>query len=125
MTDNNVDDSKKLVGQVKWFNNKSGYGFISYKNENNELVDVFVHHTSINVENEQYKYLMVGEYIEFVLLPCQTGNHSVQAGLISGINGGKIMCETLRDLKIQKNNFKKEKTVQSSNKQSDSDIISV
>ena len=36
----------KHVGQVKWFNNKIGYGFITVLNEK-EQKDVFVHHQNV------------------------------------------------------------------------------
>ena len=36
----------RIIGQVKWFNHKSGYGFISVVSET-EMPDVFVHHSEI------------------------------------------------------------------------------
>ena len=48
-------------GIVKWFNNKSGYGFITLKTGPIEG-DIFVHHSSLSVNTEQYKYLVQGEY---------------------------------------------------------------
>ena len=47
----------RLVGQVKWFNNKAGYGFITV-GETNEERDLFVHHSEIRVVQTQYKYLV-------------------------------------------------------------------
>jgi CspA family cold shock protein len=46
-------------GQVKWFDNKKGYGFI----ENNEGEDIFVHYSNIVIEG--YKTLEKGELVEF------------------------------------------------------------
>jgi CspA family cold shock protein len=46
-------------GIVKWFNNKKGFGFI----EQEEGKDIFVHHTSINMEG--YKTLNEGERVTF------------------------------------------------------------
>ena len=54
-------DSVKETGCVKWFNNKSGYGFIS--SCDNGGCDVFVHHSSLVVKDEQYRYLVAGEYV--------------------------------------------------------------
>jgi CspA family cold shock protein len=46
-------------GQVKWFNEKKGYGFIT----RDDGVDVFVHHTGI--EGEGFKTLYEGDKVEF------------------------------------------------------------
>ena len=43
----------RLTGIVKWFNNKSGYGFISTLDD--EKKDVFVHYTSISGYNPDSK----------------------------------------------------------------------
>ena len=57
--------SEHLLGRVKWFNNKAGYGFITVTDGAQSGSDIFVHHSAINVENQQYKYLVQGEYVEF------------------------------------------------------------
>ncbi len=56
-----------LVGRVKWFNNEKGYGFIEYK----ENEDIFVHYSAI--EQDGYKTLSEGQYVEFVLLETSKG----------------------------------------------------
>jgi CspA family cold shock protein len=90
--------SERFTGRVKWFNNKAGYGFVTITDGRYSGKDVFVHHTSINVDSEQYKYLVQGEYIEFCLSDTKgQGDHEYQAGNVSGINGGKLMCETRRE----------------------------
>jgi CspA family cold shock protein len=82
----------RTTGQVKWFNNKAGYGFVTVTA--GEVGDVFVHHSAIQVAQEQYRYLVQGEYIEFVLQEVATDGHKWQATDIRGVNGGKLMCET-------------------------------
>jgi cold shock CspA family protein len=94
------------VGRVKWFNNKAGYGFITLASKEQPETDIFVHHSSINVGNEQYKYLVQGEYVEFKLENTTGGSHAYQATFVSGINGGKLMCETRRQSKLVRNNYK-------------------
>ena len=81
-------------GRVKWFNNKAGYGFITVSSSDHEGSDVFVHHSAITVEHEQYRYLVQGEYVNFDLCQVEDDNHKWQAGAVKGINGGKLMCET-------------------------------
>ena len=82
----------KTLGRVKWFNNKVGYGFITTCDE--EKKDVFVHHSSIHVQTHQYKYLVEGEYVHFTLSDSTNTEHKHLATEVSGINGGKLMCET-------------------------------
>ena len=88
-----------LLGRVKWFNNKAGYGFITVTDGVKSGSDVFVHHSSIVVSQEQYRYLVQGEYVTLNLVHCPEGAHEYQSGDVSGINGGKLMCETRNELK--------------------------
>jgi CspA family cold shock protein len=55
------------TGKVKWFNDRKGYGFI----ENEEGVDVFVHHTAIQAEG--FRTLAKGEDVEFELVDSGRG----------------------------------------------------
>lgn len=98
------------VGRVKWFNNKTGYGFITITDGLRSGLDIFVHHSVINVENQQYKYLIQGEYVEFDLVKVESSKHEWQASNVSGINGGKLMCETRHELKTARNEYKVSRT---------------
>lgn len=84
--------SKRVVGQVKWFNNKAGYGFITTNDESKK--DIFTHYSNIQVDNTQYKYLVQGEYVEFEMSSSNNEKHEIQATNITGIQKGKLMCET-------------------------------
>jgi len=88
--------SERFVGQVKWFNNKAGYGFITARDGVNAGKDIFAHYSTVNVTNSQYKYLVQGEYVEFAIETSTKDNHEIQAVAISGIKGGALMCETRR-----------------------------
>ena len=104
-----VTPSEHLIGRVKWFNNKAGYGFITVTDGERSGTDVFVHHSSINVENQQYKYLVQGEYVEFSLSKTTSGAHEWQAANVIGIKGGKLMCETRREFKMSRSTYKTER----------------
>jgi len=95
-----------FVGRVKWFNNKAGYGFITVTDGDKKGTDIFVHHSAIGVSSEQYKYLVQGEYVDFSLNKVDGGKHEYQAAEVCGIKNGKLMCETRRDLKLSRTNYK-------------------
>ena len=107
----------RLTGRVKWFNNKTGFGFITALTDSEgvkEGSDVFVHHSAVKVSQEQYRYLVQGEYVEFVLSKLNANasdaaadasasasasassasKHEFQAVDVSGVKGGKLICET-------------------------------
>lgn len=98
--------SEHLLGRVKWFNNKAGYGFITVTDGKRSGTDVFVHHSAVNVENQQYKYLVQGEYVEFDLIKTDSEKHEWQASKVSGIKNGKLMCETRHELRVARNEYK-------------------
>lgn len=101
--------AERLVGRVKWFNNKAGYGFITVTDGSRSGSDIFIHHSAIEVENQQYKYLVQGEYVEFELVRTTSTDHEWQASSVNGINGGKLMCETRREYKLAKTAYRADK----------------
>ena len=97
---------ERFTGRVKWFNNKAGYGFVTVTDGPNAGGDIFVHHSSIKVDSDQYKYLVQGEYVEFSLSSVSSGTHEFQAGEVSGLKGGKLMCETRHELRTTRTQYK-------------------
>jgi CspA family cold shock protein len=99
-------DCEQLTGRVKWFNNKAGYGFITVTDGPRSGSDIFVHHSTIQVENQQYKYLVQGEYVDFGIVKTSSGEHEWQAVDVHGIKGGKLMCETRHEFKLSRTAYK-------------------
>jgi cold shock CspA family protein len=87
------------TGIVKWFNVKSGYGFITLLGGDSSRVgaDVFVHHGSLVTKENYYRYLVQGEYVNFEIVKLSTGPHEFHATNVSGVMAGPLMCETLAD----------------------------
>jgi len=96
----NNQNSFRLTGRVKWFNNKAGYGFITVSDGDKKGDDIFVHHTGVIVDNEQYKYLVQGEYVSFDLKKMDTGDHEFHAHNVRGVCDGILMCETRNESRI-------------------------
>jgi CspA family cold shock protein len=86
--------SERYNGRVKWFNSKSGFGFVTIIEGNLMEEDVFVHHSAINVKERLYKYLMQGEYVSVKVAMSDTGKHKYNVVSVCGISAGKLMCES-------------------------------
>ena len=85
---------ESFIGIVKWFNNKSGYGFIRNQDE-----DIFVHYQQLVVPNNVYKYLVQGEYVSFLKKDITDSHHKCMAVNVTGVKGGPLMCETRQKMK--------------------------
>ncbi len=114
-----TDRDTTYVGQVKWFNNKAGYGFITLLGDtlglqlNNE--DVFVHHTALTTQENNYKYLIEGEYVWFNKEETTKNNHNFQATNVTGCFSSKLLCEVRQS---NRNNNDEWKTVKKEKKSS-------
>ena len=100
-------ETSHLLGKVKWFNNKAGYGFVTVSTPGQYFEqDIFAHHTSLVVGGNQYKYLKQGEYVEFDIAPLEnvTDVRKFQATNVRGVNGGVLMCETIATTRVNRPN---------------------
>ena len=70
---------ENMVGKVKWFDDKKGYGFIEYNNEE----DIFVHYSSI--KQTGHKTLAEGQLVEFNLLETTKGLQALDVMIIKDI----------------------------------------
>ena len=64
--------SVKEQGEVFWFNDNLGYGFI--KRQSGE--DIFVHWNQI--QNEGFKTLMAGQFVEFIVADSPKGLNATE-----------------------------------------------
>ncbi len=60
-------ENKRILGMVKWFNPKKGYGFVVGPNEE----DIFIHYSHITMEG--YKTLNKGQEVEYDLITTDRG----------------------------------------------------
>jgi|SaaInlV_135m_DNA_1039713.scaffolds.fasta_scaffold76010_1 cold shock CspA family protein len=88
-------ETKFLNGQVKWFNNKLNYGFITIISDTEHKgKDIFVHQTNILPEVSEYRTLTQGEYVSFYLAKTkESTKHEFHGIEIKGIDRGKLMCD--------------------------------
>lgn len=99
----------RFIGQVKWFNITSGYGFITCcnykdifpKNDKGDT-DIFVHFSSITKSNQKIKtpFLMQGEYVEFSVIKPETPKvnkegkvYEYHADDVTGLFRGSLFCD--------------------------------
>lgn len=74
----------RLVGKVKWFNSKKGFGFVERPNEK----DTFVHFSAISMAG--YKSLNEGDIVEFDI---ETGTKGEQAANLVVTKPGRDIVE--------------------------------
>lgn len=82
-----------LQGQVKWFSNQKGYGFITIVSSGDHSgKDIFVHQTNISPSLSEYRTLSKGEYVSLDI----SDDDKSQALNVTGINGGSLQCDAPR-----------------------------
>ena len=69
---------ERVHGEVKWFNNQRGYGFIVFDDKTS---DVFVHHSAIQMEG--YRTLHEGDAVVFDLLDSPKGLQAVNVATVN------------------------------------------
>ena len=67
----------KIKGQVKWFNDSKGFGFIT---PDDGSKDIFVHHSAI--QSNGFKTLTEGQKVEFEMEQGQKGPSAVNVTVL-------------------------------------------
>jgi cold shock CspA family protein len=88
--------TKRILGRCKWFSNKLGYGFITYKDHHMVITDIFVHWSNLNIPDNEFRTLYQGEYVEFSIVQCAgfAKLHLTQAVCVTGPEFGPLMRTT-------------------------------
>lgn len=70
----------QLTGEVAWFNNAKGFGFLKH----NDGPDVFVHYSGIVAEG--YKTLKQGDLISFEIVAGEKGPQAANVTLLADVS---------------------------------------
>ena len=93
-----VENKERIVGsefgQVKWFDNKLGYGFVTVLTNAHKGTDIFVHQTNVFPLETEFRTLMKGEYISLNV----SSDDKIQAMNVTGILGGSLRCDEPRPI---------------------------
>ena len=65
------NENENLDGQVKWFNDQKGYGFITRE----DFPDIFVHYSAIQMDG--FRTLKEGDAVTFELLESPKGLQAI------------------------------------------------
>ena len=66
-----------MIGKVKWFDNKKGYGFILAEDGR----EIFVHYTAVVTEG--FKSLSVGQSVEYEIGENEKGVQAVNVKVVA------------------------------------------
>jgi cold shock CspA family protein len=95
-----------VLGQVKWFNAKAGFGFVTVLEGERKESEVFVHHSGLKVEKAQFRYLVEGEYVSLEVSESTSGANKFQGANVTGVLGGRLMCETRSEASLATSEYK-------------------
>ena len=95
-----MDSIEYILGRVKWFDTKKGFGFIQEVNDPTK--EHFVHHARIN-SNVTFSTLYDGEYVSFKVV---NDNNKSMADDIKGVGRGLLLCETRKIKQDRHNDYK-------------------
>ena len=88
------EEEDRTTGQVKWFNDVDGYGFIKPSDDSG---DIFVHISDIVPLHNNFKpCLYTGEYVSFSIAhngQNEDGTFRLKATNVKGVFGGSLMCD--------------------------------
>ena len=82
-----------LIGSVKFFDTKKGWGFITVLTQDlpQSNSEVFVHFSNLNVQGDNYKRLFPGEYVSFSIGKSDRGKDTCID--VCGIMGGPLLTD--------------------------------
>ena len=91
-----MSSDRTHIGQVLWFDQKKGFGFVKVNHPDSDFhdKDIFVHFSCIHTESTNYKRLFPGEYVSMDIKhqPDVKGKEYLCMNL-TGVNGGPLLVE--------------------------------
>ena len=85
--------SDKIIGSVTWFDSKKGYGFVKVltPDTDNTGNDIFLHFSNISVNDNEFKVVYPGEYVEFDITSSDDGRPCCLN--LTGLYGGDLLTQ--------------------------------
>ena len=86
-------DENRIIGCVSWFDSKKGYGFVKVLTPDHKKngSDIFIHFSNIQVNDNEYKVVYPGEYIEFDL--SESNDDRPCCLNVTGLYGGNLLTQ--------------------------------
>lgn len=82
-----MSSSSRIVGQVKWFDPKKGYGFILGP----QGQDVFIHYSQI--DGDGFRSLKDGQEVRYTLLQGEKGYQAQDAEMVEAAQNSEVIAE--------------------------------
>tara|TARA_B100000902_G_scaffold342619_1_gene346820 strand:- start:647 stop:1729 length:1083 start_codon:yes stop_codon:yes gene_type:complete len=89
---NETESPEKYEGTVSWFNKEKGFGLIIYSRTETDLVEYFVHHSSITTQHSTRSFLNEGEKVCFTPKN-DTSKNRLKAEEVTATNGNTLACD--------------------------------
>lgn len=82
-----------VLGSVKWFNARKGYGFVNVLSQDVPQAsnDLFVHASNLSVPEDCYRTLFPGEYVSFSIGKGKDGRDTCLD--VTGVQGGPLLTQ--------------------------------
>ena len=86
--------TNRVMGSVNWFDSKKGFGFITVVTPDTENTgkDIFVHFSNVSAQENNYKRLYPGEYVEFEIRET-SDKRGPSCFEVTGPFGGRLLTD--------------------------------
>lgn len=77
-----------MIGTVKWFDSKKGYGFITME----DGTEIFVHYSGI-VSDKKFKSIAEGQTVEFEITDGEKGKQAINVTVVETVTEDEEITE--------------------------------